>query len=126
MKSVVSIQVTVDPEDLAEDLLHAGGFDIKKFILHLDEQIADEGFTVDLISTLVESLAQENSTHLEYLAGKALEQNFADETANTRRPNWPGPSHPMYMRDYAKEWDEAEKRKETFKQIKKLLGSLVE
>jgi hypothetical protein len=122
MANTISIQVSLDPEDLAEDLLNAGGFDITKFILHLDESIADEGFTLGLIDRLIEPLLGDREKTVEYLASKALEQNFGDKPNNL----WPGPSHPMYSRDFAKEWEEEEERVNTLKQIKKLLSSLVE
>jgi hypothetical protein len=123
MANTISIQVSLDPEDLAEDLLNAGGFDITKFILHLDESIADEGFTLGLIDRLIEPLLGDREKTVEYLASKALEQNFGDKPNN---PSWPGPSHPIHMRNYAEEWEEEEKKYNALKQIKKLLSSLVE
>lgn len=122
MSDTISIQVSLDPEDLAEDLLNAGGFDITKFILHLDESVADEGFTLGLIDKLIEPLLVDREKTIEYLASKALEQNFGDKPSNL----WPSPSHPMYARDFAKEWEEEGERVKTLKQIKKLLSSLVE
>jgi hypothetical protein len=121
-KNTISIQVSLDPEELAEDLLNAGGFDIMAFILHLDEQIADKGFTIDLVRKLIGPLIEDNSKYLEYLASKALEQNFGDPP----RAEWPHPSHPMHARNYAIEWEEEEKKYNTLMEVGRLLSSLVD
>lgn len=124
-KNTISIQVSLDPEELAEDLLNAGGFDITKFILHLDEMISDEGFTLELVTKLLKGLMVDYESRVEYLAKQALEQSFG---ANPPAP-WPSPSHPIHMRDYAKEWEEEEEwhniLKDTLKGMDKLLSKFV-
>lgn len=124
MSDTVSIQVTLDPEDLAEDLLNAGGFDISKFILHIDEQIADFGFTIDLVVKLLGPMLEESEKYTQYLGSKALEQNFGDPAEHLA--TWPHPSHPMHSRSYAEDFEEEGKRTEVLREAIKLLGSLVE
>jgi hypothetical protein len=122
MSDLVSLRVLLNPSDLAFDLLQAGEFDIEKFILCIDEEIADEGFTIGLMEKLLESLLTGSEGYIEYLSTKALEQNFGDTSPTAE---WPHPSYPMFMRNYAKELDEESEKLNKLKSIKKLLGSLV-
>jgi hypothetical protein len=119
--ATIRLTTELEPSDLAADLLEAGGFDIIEFILHLDEQVADESFTLQLIQKLVGSISDENETYLRWLAERALEQNFGDGSKSSEETL---PRHPVYMRNYAKEWEEEDDKRRKLKEIGKLVDSL--
>ena len=118
--ATIRLTVDVEPSDLAADLLQAGGFDIMEFILSLDEEIGDEDFTLALIQKLTESLSKESGDHTTWLAERALEQNFGENNITVESAK-----HPIYMRNYAKEWEEESDKRNKLLEVEKLLSSLV-
>ena len=114
---MISLNVAINAEDLIENLLDQSDLDPGKFILSLDEAIADEGFTLDLISELTKPLIRDNNQHLEFLASKSLEQNFNPEV---------GPISHLYRRNYSAEWEKQQTLCKNLSQIEKLLNAVLE
>ena len=120
--ATIRLTTKLELSDLVADLLEAGRFDIMELILDLDEKVADEQFTLQLIKKLIESISDNNNTHLQWLAERALEQNFGDGSKSSEETL---PAHrSVYMRNYAKEWEEEEDRRKKLEEIGKLVSSL--
>lgn len=62
-----------------------------KFIIDLDEYIADEGFTIDLMSRLAQAMAREYEVVERQYTEQLLNTTFGDDQASS--PWAPKPSH---------------------------------
>jgi hypothetical protein len=113
---MISLNVGIDAEDLIANLVEESGLDLAKFILSMDEEVADEGFTLHLISELTKSLIRDNKEAAEFLASKSLEQTF--DPATTKNSD--------LHRNYSAEWDEQQTLCQTLSQIEKLLNTILE
>jgi hypothetical protein len=115
----VTLNVFADPHDLINDLVADHTLDLTEFILALDADVCDEGFTIELVKGLVKSLLADRESYVENLAKKSLEQTLLppDEEAERFRNSFPGT-------DYTKEWEEELRRYEIFTEVVRLLGKL--
>lgn len=118
----VSLHVAIDPIDLIAGLIEDHSLNLIEFILALDADVSDEGFTIELVTALVKSLLADREGLVENLARKALEQALLppiDEDA--KRFGWSGA---FTTTNYTKEWEEELVRQEILEQVVKLLGKL--
>lgn len=113
---MISLNVGIDTEDLIANLVEESDLDLAKFILSIDEEVADEGFTLHLISELTKTLIRDNKEAAEFLASKSLEQTFNPEV---------GPISHLH-RNYSAEWDKQQTLCQTLSQIEKLLNTILE
>jgi hypothetical protein len=112
----MELNVSIDAAELIDALVFNGDDapDPLEFIVKLDEAIADEGFTLELLVRLAESLESEYATHEQYLAGRLLEKTFgADKNSSTFL--YPQPS------DYDRATEVREKLSDVLKTLKSLL-----
>jgi hypothetical protein len=109
----VTLNVFADPHDLINDLVADHTLDLTEFILALDADVCDEGFTIELVKGLVKSLLADRESYVENLATLLP----PDEEAERFRNSFPGT-------DYTKEWEEELRRYEIFTEVVRLLGKL--
>ncbi len=76
----LEINVPINLDYVVGALAH-NGYDAEEFVISLDETIADEGFTLSIISNLAESLANEYEQSLVHVTGKVLENQFIETTS---------------------------------------------
>lgn len=115
--SFVSLEVEVDADYIRESLLSPSNSDVDliEFIKSIDADVADEGFTLELIGTLVNTMITEYEASTEHYASRSLEAGFN-----------PASSGVNSIRHYNESWDSAMKNLNIFKQIKSLLSDLEE
>ena len=108
----ISLHVFADPCDIIEDLVSNSRVNLIEFILAIDDEVSDEGFTIELMSSIVKSLHSSNVEYVEMLAGKALEQTLIPHDHSTEF---------FSIRDYPEEWEKELKRQEILANVLKLL-----
>ena len=118
----ISLHVVADPYDLINDLVGSrnSGLNLIDFVLALDADVSEEGFTIELVVALVKSFIADREFYVENLAKKALEQTLLppDEEAKRFRNSFP-------PTNYTKEWEEELERQEILSQVIKLLGKFL-
>jgi len=114
---MISLNVTIDAEDLVTELLMDGSLDPAEFILSLDKAVADEGFTLQVIFELTKTLIRDNEEYVEFLAAKTLEQNFDPALS---------PAFGTIGRNFSEEWEKEQTENDGLHQIKKLLSIMLE
>ena len=82
------------------------------FILGLDEVIADEGFTIDLMNKLAESMFKEYEATERHYTSQLLDTTFGDD--QTSSPWSPQPHH----------LEEVTKQRQTMEKVVRLLKDL--
>lgn len=117
---MISLNVTIDAEDLVTELLMDENLNLKEFVLSLDKAVGDEGFTLQVIFELTKTLIRDNDEYVEFLATKTLEQNFdpAHRTFN-------GPAFGATERNFSEEWEKEQTENNALHQIKKLLCTML-
>jgi hypothetical protein len=123
---MISLNVTIDAEDLVTELLMDGSLDPAEFILSLDKAVADEGFTLQVIFELTKTLIRDNEEYVEFLATKTLEQNFDPALSpafgtKTLEQNF----DPVAERNFSEEWEKEQTENDGLHQIKKLLSIML-
>jgi hypothetical protein len=114
----MELTVNIDATELVESLVFSGDDapDPLEFVLKLDEAIADEQFTLDLLVRLAETLESEYVAHEQYLAGRLLEKTFgAGGSSGQFVPSYPQPS------DFDRATEVREKLSDVLKTLKSLL-----
>jgi hypothetical protein len=96
----INLEVCTSTEELVPQIVDSLSDPIE-FILNIDEYIADEGFTLDLIKRLATSMAKEYKESSDHVTGRVVEQEFGEGE----------PSHPSltWNADDIKNYDNAHK-----------------
>ena len=117
----ISLHVVADPYDLINDLVGSrnSGLNLIDFVLALDADVSDEGFTIELVVALVKSLMADREEYVEDLAKKALEQTLLPPDEDAERF-----SKSFATRNYTKEWEEELEHQEILVEVIKFLGKL--
>lgn len=84
----MEITCTIDETEILAAV--ADSDDPLKFIVDLDEYVADEGFTIDLMSRLAQSMAREYEATERHYTNQLLDTTFGDD--QTSSPWAPKPS----------------------------------
>lgn len=84
----MEITCTIDENEILQAV--ADSSDPLQFIVDLDEFIADEGFTLDVMSRLAETMAKEYEATERHYTNQLMEVSFGEERASS--PWSPKPS----------------------------------
>lgn len=83
---MIEITSQVSYEDLVDTVCNGcGEEDPLKFIIDVDSSIADQGFTIEVIGKLTESLLSDCQEHHKYLSEKQLDEVFGPGSTNYER-----------------------------------------
>jgi len=80
----INLEICTDTEELLPQIVDNLN-DPAQFILEIDEYIADEGFTLDLIRRLATSMAKEYKQSSDHVTERVVEQEFGCEDG---KKNW--------------------------------------
>jgi len=81
LPSSLSLRAEVDTTELFASIMEDHNFDILGFILRLEEEVSDEGFTVELVKSLVQVLLNDYHTELESATKANLEAALDPDVA---------------------------------------------
>ena len=71
----INLEVCTNTEELLPQIVD-GLNDPIQFVLEMDEYMADEGFTLDLIKRVAETMAKEYKESSDHVTGRIVEQEF--------------------------------------------------
>lgn len=80
----INLEICTDTEELLPQIVDNLN-DPTEFILEIDEYIADEGFTLDLIKRLAASMAKEYKQSSDHVTERVVEQEFGGDTEDQPR-----------------------------------------
>lgn len=83
----INLEVCTDTEELLPQIVDNLN-DPAQFILEMDEYIADEGFTLDLIKRLAETMAKEYKQSSDHVTERVVEQEFGNNSDSPRYMSW--------------------------------------
>jgi len=83
----INLEVCTDTDELLPQIVDNLN-DPAQFILEMDEYIADEGFTLDLIKQLATSMAKEYKESSDHVTGRIVEQEFGNNSDSPRYMSW--------------------------------------
>lgn len=95
--SCINLEICTDTDELLPQIIDNLD-DAIQFILEIDEYMADEGFTLDLIKRLASSMAEEYQQSSDHVTQRVLEQEFGGGDVNK---NWPWSSDDIKNYDAA-------------------------
>lgn len=96
----INLEICTDTEELLPQIVDNLN-DPTQFILEMDEYIADEGFTLDLIKRLAETMAKEYKQSSDHVTERVVEQEFGGDVDR--------PSYMRWSSDDIKNYDAAHK-----------------
>lgn len=106
----MEITCTIDENEILDAVADSG--DPLKFIVDLDEYIADEGFTIDLMSRLAQSMVREYEATEHHYTNQLMEVSFGEDQSSG--PWSPKPS----------DLEQVTRRRETMSRVVALLKDL--
>lgn len=83
----INLEICTDTEELLPQIVDNLN-DPAQFILEMDEYIADEGFTLDLIKRLAETMAKEYKQSSDHVTEKVVEQEFGGDVDRPSYMKW--------------------------------------
>lgn len=95
----INLEICTDTEELLPQIVDNLN-DPVEFILAMDEYMADEGFTLDLIKRLAEAMAKEYKQSSDHVTERIVEQEFGSEET---------PSYMRWSSDDIKNYEAAHK-----------------